>query len=330
MRSTKRIVTLARTKDAHVEFVRKFLSEELFLIDIGRMVKYGLSYRFDGGPQPFVTLDGKQVEITPGTVKSVWLRNVDYEHMGPKLPLAPQYAYLRESSMASLSRMGHALPEFFGPDVLWVSKRSAIQKAELKPHQLAQASRAGFNIPKTLYTTAPQEALQFVRELKQCILKPLAPYPPEDKGQPARILRYANDLNLEGVRVQAHIFQQLIEPARELRVAVIGHEAFAAEVWDENAGAALAEGIRDYRRGVETDSLKTGPATLPKEVADSCVRYVRLMGLTCGFFDLIQDKKGVYWFLECNPNGQWAFVEEQTAEKIGKALARLLESAKLD
>jgi hypothetical protein len=41
----------------------------------------------------------------------------------------------------------------------------------------------------------------------------------------------------------------------------------------------------------------------------------------------VLDKKGEIWFLEINPNGQWAFVEEVTGQPMGKALADLLQGA---
>jgi glutathione synthase/RimK-type ligase-like ATP-grasp enzyme len=323
---TERVVILARTHDPTLKFVTKYLSEEPVVIDIGRMVKDGMSYRFSTEAWPEITLAGQFVDLSPKTVKSVWYRNTTYKHMGPKLPLPPEFAFAEESSVGSLTRMGHSIAEFFPPDVLWVSKPDAVRKAELKPRQLAQARRSGFNVPETLYTTDPRQALQFVRERDICIIKPLAPYPPEGYGQPTHLVRYSNNLDLTGVSVQAHIFQQLIEPAYELRVAVVDNQTFAAKVWDNNQAEALAEGIRDWRRGVETDTLGTSAFALPRQVANACIKYTKLMGLLGGFFDLIVDKKGKYWFLECNPNGQWAFVDEHTVERISKALARLLES----
>ena len=41
-------------------------------------------------------------------------------------------------------------------------------------------------------------------------------------------------------------------------------------------------------------------------------------------FDLIADKKGNFVFLECNPNGEWAWVEDCTKMPMTNALIDLL------
>lgn len=59
-----------------------------------------------------------------------------------------------------------------------------------------------------------------------------------------------------------------------------------------------------------------------------CVALVKDLGLEFGAIDFILDKKGVYWFLEINPNGQWGFVEERTNQPIGAAIAARLKTGK--
>ncbi len=41
--------------------------------------------------------------------------------------------------------------------------------------------------------------------------------------------------------------------------------------------------------------------------------------------DFIVDPDDQWWFLECNPNGQWAWIEEETGLPISSALADALE-----
>lgn len=44
------------------------------------------------------------------------------------------------------------------------------------------------------------------------------------------------------------------------------------------------------------------------------------LGLTYGAIDLIEDEQDVFWFLECNPNGQWAWIEQRTQLPIASAI----------
>lgn len=318
---------MSTATDLHLPYVTKYLSRPPLVIDISRMVSDGLSYSYRPGKDwPMVVLGDDRLELTAAAVSGIWLRRIDFDNMMPELPIAPEHAYAHDSAMAAQVRMGHALPLLFQPEILWVSRRDAIRRAELKPYQLVQARKAGLRVPETLVTTDPKAAIAFVEQRGSCIIKPLAPYPPRDHGQPTRILRYDGHLNLEGVRVQAHIFQQLIEPVAELRIAVIGDQVFAAEVRDVAGDAARQEGIRDFRRSFEKDTFEAVAYDLPFEIAEACVAYLRRMELQSGYIDMVVDKRGRYWFLECNPNGQWAFVDDMTVEKIGRALALLLET----
>ena len=53
--------------------------------------------------------------------------------------------------------------------------------------------------------------------------------------------------------------------------------------------------------------------------------YLHAFGLTYGAFDFALAPDGRWWFLECNPAGQWAFVDEDTTRAIANALADTLQ-----
>ena len=50
-------------------------------------------------------------------------------------------------------------------------------------------------------------------------------------------------------------------------------------------------------------------------------------GLNFGCFDIAVTPSGEFVFFECNPNGQWLWIEEFTGAPIGKAIAELLRTA---
>jgi glutathione synthase/RimK-type ligase-like ATP-grasp enzyme len=49
------------------------------------------------------------------------------------------------------------------------------------------------------------------------------------------------------------------------------------------------------------------------------------LGLRFGALDFVVTPDGEWWFLECNPNGQWAWIEDETGLPIASALADALE-----
>lgn len=49
------------------------------------------------------------------------------------------------------------------------------------------------------------------------------------------------------------------------------------------------------------------------------------VGLRFAALDFVVAPDGEWWFLECNPNGQWAWIEDNTEMPITRALAEALE-----
>ena len=48
------------------------------------------------------------------------------------------------------------------------------------------------------------------------------------------------------------------------------------------------------------------------------------MNLNFGCFDFIKAKNDHYYFLECNPNGQWMWLEEDLGMPISESIANYL------
>lgn len=51
-----------------------------------------------------------------------------------------------------------------------------------------------------------------------------------------------------------------------------------------------------------------------------CINLVKDLNLRFGAIDLVCDLDGDYWFLEINPNGQWAWIENQTKLPIASSI----------
>ena len=66
------------------------------------------------------------------------------------------------------------------------------------------------------------------------------------------------------------------------------------------------------------------PHRLPREVENSCIDLVQRLGLEFGAIDLIVRPDGRYTFLEINPNGQWAWLEEMTGLPFVETCSELL------
>lgn len=69
----------------------------------------------------------------------------------------------------------------------------------------------------------------------------------------------------------------------------------------------------------------------PTEIDDGLLgrlrRYLDESELAYGVFDLIIDPSGSPWFLECNPDGQWAMAQRATGQNIARSFAQMLLQA---
>jgi glutathione synthase/RimK-type ligase-like ATP-grasp enzyme len=64
---------------------------------------------------------------------------------------------------------------------------------------------------------------------------------------------------------------------------------------------------------------------LPADLAERCLELVRAYGLEFAAIDLVRARDGRYVFLEINPNGQWAWLEQVTGLPLRSRLVDLLE-----
>jgi hypothetical protein len=231
-------------------------------------------------------------------------------------------------SWSAVKELGMQIYCWF-PDALWISDYFAIQRAERKSLQLVEATSLGFRVPQTIMTSDPEAARKFVATHPVTIVKGMSVEGPvidrtlllffSTRITPEHKLDYAQ------LSIGPAIFQQAIEAVADLRITVVGDKIFPAEI-HADAEDDLTVGVRDWRIGNHTGNLSITPHKLPADVKQKCFALVKKLGLKFGAIDMILDKQGRYWFLEINPNGQWAFVEMETGQPIGKAMADLLLS----
>jgi D-alanine-D-alanine ligase-like ATP-grasp enzyme len=112
-------------------------------------------------------------------------------------------------------------------------------------------------------------------------------------------------------------FQEWVPKRYDVRMTVAGRRCFSVAIIAES-DAAYIDWRSDYH------SLRYEPIDTPVDIAASAMDYLDQFGLAFGAFDFVVDPDNQWWFLECNPNGQWGWLEHETGLPIGSALADLL------
>lgn len=318
--SLKKVLIISAAKDAHIPFVARHLRSKPIIIDAQDVIDGAeLSLHFSGKK---LTVSYKNADITG--VSGVWLRKPSNPEQ-LKIPVSEQY---RKYSGSAILETLNCLYSAF-PKARWMSDHYAMLRAENKPTQQAIAATLGFRIPETLYTFSDIKAQRFIGTRGEVAVKSLAyDRPKNDQGQTliffTRKVRSGDAVDFSGLRVAPSIFQEMIEVGYEARVTVVKDKVFAARV---HLSGQTNENVRDWRLGHFEGDVGFEAYELDPSTHQRCVELTKRLGLSYGAIDLIYDKKGRPWFLEINPNGQWAFIEKTTQQPIGKTIAAYLENS---
>lgn len=212
---------------------------------------------------------------------------------------------------------------------IWINNPLTTRISHRKVKQLQIASSLGFQTPKSIITNNEQEALQFAESVSWDVaiksLGALSVTTDSSKDTEKQVYgiftrRISKDELLQvssKVQYMPTLFQEYVEKAYELRITCVGDKVFACKIDSQSH----VQGVEDYR-------LKT--KDLPHEMVDcshikeQLLAYLDRFQLNFGCFDFIVTPEGEYVFLECNPNGQWLWIQHMTGAPISKAVAELL------
>ncbi|QIJ62940.1 ATP-grasp ribosomal peptide maturase [Streptomyces sp. JB150] len=197
----------------------------------------------------------------------------------------------------------------------WVNHPLRNAAADYKPAQLALAHSFGLRVPPTLVTNDPDEARRFIREHGRVIYKALRWTSYARDG--VSLTTWTEPVSAEElddtVRVAPHLFQARVDKIADLRVLIVGRRVFAVRI---------TSGLLDWR--TDYAGLRYDVVDLPDRLSRTLRAYLDHYGLASGSFDLAVDREGEYHWLELNPNGQWAWLEEETGLEMAAAFADLL------
>lgn len=204
----------------------------------------------------------------------------------------------------------------------WLNSPFSILRAEDKPRQLAAARRFGLTIPGTLVTNSFETARSFLAE-GPMVAKPLR-HALIDDGEVGSVVFTSRVAALEAgdadaMRRAPMILQREIPKRSDVRVVVVDDHVFATRIMSQ----AHDETQVDWRKGVRLD-LPHEAMELPAELAAACIAITRDLGLRFAAIDLVEGDDGLFWFLEANPNGQWAWIEQRTGAPVTAAIVDAL------
>lgn len=260
-----------------------------------------------------ITLDGKA--LAPDTVDVAWYRRPNVFSLLPPTDVGLRLMLDRDRSRLQ-SMIWDAIPES-----RWFNSRIRMQEADLKPLQLMVAAKLGFHIPRTIVTND----WSVVKSLpKDRIFKAGSPQLfINNKLHANSTTRLRGDTSLPTVgNPFPGYWQPYIPKKKEWRITVVGDTFFDAAIYTKKIAKA------DWRLYQQDDqgSVRFVHETFPEELKKKCLAYLRHFKLRFGAFDFIETPDGEIVFLECNPNGQFTWIEDELGLPISERIANELET----
>lgn len=206
----------------------------------------------------------------------------------------------------------------------WISPVKAIRNAENKILQQILAKKIGLRVPNGVITNVAEDLNAFWEENESdCVVKSIR------SGQVGinETEKIAYTSILEGLPTKEQIavaptyLQRNIKKLYDIRVTVVGSRLFSTAIMSQEC----EETQTDWRKGEHV--LPYQEIQLPEELEKKCLQLLKYLQLEFGAIDFILGKDGEYYFLEINPNGQWAWIECRTNYKIAAEIAKLLMKA---
>ncbi len=205
------------------------------------------------------------------------------------------------------------------PRGLWVNWPPAVHAAEHTPHQLPTAAACNLPVPRTAIVNDPDSAGRFADSAGPVLYKAF-------RGEPVLIdgrthLTYATPVTAEQcrsdtVRMAPIMLQTRIDKACDARVTCVDRHLFAITPRGPGNTTPL-----DWR--VDHHAITGEPIEVPGQVRAALLDFVARLGLRFAACDLCVDHAGVWWLIEANPAGQWAW-DHPLRDAIASAIADAL------
>ena len=268
--------------------------------------------------------------LSSNEVKSVWERR-------PYSPIIPvldneKIKSVVEDEAIELSKW---LRHFFincrtiGSSVWDRPNESKLRQMDIAT-MVIEALDSKIQVPFTLLTNSKVYLDKFANMVNKAVIKPISADGLEldDQREIPFTSRQVtpenlNSISKEDLELCPTFIQEYIEKEYELRVTAIGQRVLCCKI--DSQKLPKGKGREDWREGYDHGLSEAEEwIDCPKEIEEFIILYLQKMNLNFGCFDFIKAKKNHYYFLECNPNGQWMWLEEDLGMPISESIANYL------
>lgn len=196
-----------------------------------------------------------------------------------------------------------------------LSKPSLTRLCDNKIYQARQAQENGFLLPEFLITNNSTAITQLDDKIR--IVKPLASGTILNDNKKEFVQTNILDRNkkLDFLKYSPSYFQTYMEKDAEARVTIVDTKAYPIKI--------ISKDKVDWRK--PNNDICYSITTMPNDIYTKCIEFMKRFNMNFGCFDFII-KDDIWYFLEMNANGQWAWLEFKTKIDISSAIMSYLEN----
>ena len=263
--------------------------------------------------EPIISLDG--VSYPPSDVQNVWYRRPQ--------PLRSNQFDDSSDSHYILNEWAEGIEGFLAhiPKMRWMNHPSSNALASHKLEQLTTARSLGFQLPDSLVTQDESILREFFRQNDgQIVVKPMAngyierPLEDTDSQIYTNRVRESDLRDLTDLKSCPTFFQQFIQKKSDVRITIVDDEIHTVELVGKDNGVQRC----DIRRNNMAD-VAYSKIDLPESVRAKLRRLMDHYSLRFAAIDMVIADDGEWFFLEVNPNGQWAWLDLEGVTGIAQS-----------
>lgn len=296
------LIVLTNSKDATADYLCSiFCSSNINFFRINTDIDFFLfSVSFTLGATPKLIF--KNCIIDAAEISHVWYRRPK-SYFTNKDELTPEQEHAYSEKL-------EALEGFFAhiPQCKWMNHPSLNVLASRKIEQLSRAKEIGLLVPETILTQSVHELKTFQNKYDKIITKPICSGFIERNhfGNDTQI--YTNpiekDMDFSLIEKCPTLFQEKINKVIDVRITYVNNVLIATSLKYKNSYEQILDIRRDNMQNVEYAEI-----VIPPLIKNKLIKFVNSYQLRFSAIDMVVDTADRWFFLENNPNGQWAWLD---------------------
>lgn len=321
---TKMILLITNKEDVTVDFVVRELRHancEFYRLNTEDIPEF-VEIRFSIDKGNYIIYDKvKSQSIDLNRVSAVYFRRPKISELTYITGVTLQEKqYLQRELATLLEGIYKTLRKAF-----WINDIYKIREAENKIYQLQLAQQIGFEIPSSAISNNAYLLKDMIESTEDnCIIKPVRSGNMgfHDGREVIFTARFKGTQINAQERVAAFpiYLQENLDKEYDIRCIVVGEEVFAAAIDSQGNPDAVI----DWRKS--KIPLPHEKIQLPTDIQEKAIAITQALGLTYSAIDMVLDRNKSFVFLECNPNGQWAWIETRLGYPISATIVDLLQN----